>query len=138
MIDPLDLTGAVQTAVFAALSPVDGMPPVVSEVPIGEDDQPTYPIVLLGDDQVTEVGGKGSRLEQHDLAIHVVLQGATKKTARTLQELVRAALHDQPLPDQAGVLIDPLKFQNGNLVLLEDGTTYVGTQNFKTFAQPAG
>ncbi|MEG3144219.1 DUF3168 domain-containing protein [Sphingomonas sp. RT2P30] len=132
-----DLTGAVQRALFAALSPVGGLPPVYSEVPIGANDLPEYPFTLLGDDQVTEVGGKDASIEEHTVAIHVIYQSTTKLTVRAAQDLVKGALHLQPITAAGAKLSNPT-FQSGNLVLMDDGATYVGTQNFKLFAQPAG
>lgn len=131
-----DLAGALQVALFNALSAIDGMPPVVSEAPIDADDKPVFPFVLLGDHQITEVGGKGSRLEEHDVAIHFCDQETTKLAARAKMELIRGGLHEQPLTAAGAKLSDPT-FISANLMLMDDGSTYVGSQNFKVFAQPA-
>ena len=131
-----DLTGAVQLALDAALSVVPGLPPVVSEVPIDDKGQPIYPFTLLGDDQVTDVGGKHSRLERHEVAVHVCMQEVSKLEVRAKQELVRAALVDQPLTAPGAILSTPDQL-NMSTPLLEDGATYVGVNTFLIYAQPA-
>ena len=131
-----DLTGALQTAVYNKLRAVSGLPPVVSEVPIGADDQVIYPFVLLGDDQVTEIGTKDSQFEQHDFAVHVCMQSTTKLIVRGYQELVRAALHHQPITAPGAIISSPVA-QNASTPLLDDGATYIGSQTFQAFLQPA-
>ena len=131
-----DLAGAVQIALFTKLSAVQGLPPVVTEVPIDDRDQPIYPFILLGDDQVTDVSSKDGRIERHEPAIHVCMQSTTKLAVRAMQALVHAALHDQPIEAPGAVLSNP-KARNQSTPLLEDGATYVGSQIFLIFAQDA-
>lgn len=131
-----DLSGAVQIALFTALNAVGGLPQVVSEVPIDANDLPVYPFVLLGDDQEADVGGKDAIFGEHTVAIHVCYQSTTRLTVKAAQSLVKSALHLQPISATGAILSKPT-FLNGNLVLLDDGATYVGTQTFKIFAQPA-
>lgn len=129
-----DLAGAIQLALDAALSADPDLPQVVSEVPVNDQDQAVYPFVLLGDDQVTQIGSKTKRLERHEVAIHVCMQSTTKLQVRAAQELVRAALHDQPIAAAGAKLSNP-KISNQSTPLLEDGATYVGTQIFVVLAQ---
>lgn len=131
-----DLAGAVQTAIFNALSAITGLPPVVSETPTDGKNKVLYPFVLLGDDQVTDHGTKTQRFERHEVAVHVCVQGKPKLTVRGMQELVRAALHDQPITAPGAVLSKP-KALNSTTPLLDDGATYVGTTLFEIFAQDA-
>ena len=131
-----DLAGAVQIAIFDALSAVDGLPQVASETPIDGQDQVEYPFVLLGDDTVTQLGSKFTRLERHEVAIHVCAQSTTKLTVRGFQHLVRAALQDQEITAPGASLSRP-EALNQTTTLLDDGSTYVGTQLFVILAQDA-
>lgn len=129
-----DLTGAVQKGLFAKLSTVADLSPVVTEVPIDEQGRAIYPFTLLGDDQVTEIGAKGDRFERHEVAVHVCMQSVTKIVVRGKQELVRVALHDQPIAADGAILSEPQQLSL-NTPIMEDGATYVGTQIFLIFAQ---
>lgn len=131
-----DLAGAVQIAIYDALSQVADLPQVVSETPIDGQDQVQYPFVLLGDDTVTQLGTKDHRLERHEVSIHVCMQSTTKLNVRAAQELVRAALQDRPIAAAGAVLGKP-EALNQTTTLLEDGATYVGTQLFVILAQDA-
>ena len=129
-----DLAGALQIAMDAALSAVDGLPPVASETPINGQDQVDYPFVLLGDDLVRQIGSKTKRLERHEVSVHVCMQSTDKLTVRGNQELVRAALQDQPL-SAPGVKLSRPEAGEQTTTLLDDGSTYVGTQLFVILAQ---
>lgn len=132
-----DLAGAVQKALYDALSAVEGMPPVVSEPPVsssGDQEVVVYPFVLIGDDQIIGAGGKVGQFERHEPAIHVCMQSTTKLAVRAVQELVRATLHDRPIAADGASLSKP-KALNQNVATLEDGATQVGTQTFLIFAQ---
>jgi hypothetical protein len=132
-----DLAGAVQKAVFTKLSAVPGMPPVVTEPPVqasGDQEVVVYPFVLLGDDQITDHSPKSGRMERHEFAVHVCMQSVTKLQVRAIQELVRAALHNQPLAADGASLTNP-RALNMSTPLLDDGATYVGSQLFTLFAQ---
>ena len=131
-----DLAGAVQLAIFDALSAVNGLPPVVSEAPIDDQDQVEYPFVLLGDDTISQIGSKTSRLERHEVAIHVAMQSTTKLNVRAVQEMVRAALDGQPLT-AAGAALSKSEALSQTTSLLEDGATYLGSQLFVILAQEA-
>lgn len=131
-----DLAGALQKALFDKLSAVSGLPPVVSEVPVDDQGQPVYPFTLLGDDQVVDQGSKDGRLERHEVAIHVCEQSTTKLAVRSKQALVTATLDRQPLT-APGVLFSDPRQTSMNTPLLEDGATYVGTNTFEIWAQPA-
>lgn len=135
---PLGLAGELQKSLFERLSIVPGMPAVVTEAPTsseGDQEVIVYPFVLLGDDQVTDVGTKTRRLERHEVAIHVCMQSTTKIEVRAVQELVRATLDRQPLPSTNAKFSNP-RAPHMNTPLLEDGATYVGGQIFTCFAQP--
>lgn len=131
-----DLTGAVQLAIWAKLSAAEGLPPVVSEVPLDDSDQPVYPFILLGDDQVTNHGTKSHRLERHEVSIHTCFQSVPKLAVRTAQDLVRAALEDEPITSDGAVLSNP-QLITSSTPLLDDGATYVATTIFGIFAQDA-
>ena len=131
-----DLSGAVQVALFNALSAVAGLPPVVSETPINGQDQVVYPFILLGDDAVTQLGSKTERLERHEVSVHVCMQSTTKLIVRGIQEQVREALQFQPIAAPGAKLSAPEALhQIANL--LDDGATYVGSQLFVILAQDA-
>jgi len=132
-----DLTGATQKAIFQALSSVVGLPPVVSEVPVNNDGQATYPFTLLGEDQVTPLGAKGEQIEQHDFAVHICMQSTTKIVVKVMQEMVRARLVDGALIADDRAIFSRPELTSASAPLLEDGATYVGTQIFFIIAQPA-
>ncbi|WP_174286634.1 DUF3168 domain-containing protein [Sphingomonas bacterium] len=131
-----DLAGACQLAIYAALTAIDGLPPVVSEVPMNEQDQAVFPFILLGDDNVTQIGSKTHRVERHEVSIHVCMQSTSKLIVRGYQEQVRAALHDQPIAADGASLSNPVAL-NQNTPLLDDGATYVGSSIFAIIAQDA-
>ena len=130
----VDLTSALERAAFACLSAADLPAPVYTMVP--EDVSP--PLILLAEGSCEEIGGKSDRLEKHDLRIVCVTQGGSRGPLRLLMEAVRAALHDQPLPAQPGVVLSPPRLTTRDDHLEADGLTMVGDLHFLVFAQPAG
>ena len=126
----IDLSWAVQKAVFEALSAASvgivDLPNLTTNMP---DLQ-----VFFGEDAVQEIGSKDSRLERHDLTIHVMVTGSSRKPMRDAQEKIRAALHEQPIICTGTVLSPPvLQSANGQPT---EASTILGTQTFLIFAQP--
>jgi hypothetical protein len=85
---------------------------------------------------VQELGSKDSSLERHDPSIHVLVQGSSKAPMREIQAKIKAALNKQPISFAGAILSNP-EFQTGNGQQV-DASTYLGTQTFLIFAQPAG
>jgi hypothetical protein len=135
---PFDGAGLLQRALFTALSALD-IPQVVSAPPTtsqGGQEVVVYPFTLLGDDQVTDLGSKTRALERHDVAIHVCRQSSTILQVRADQAKIRAALDRQKI-EIAGAEISRTRAPHMSTPILEDGATYVGSQSFSCFVQPA-
>lgn len=131
-----DLAGALQRWLFTRLSAVAGLPPVVSEVPLDDEDQPIYPFVLLGDDKVSP--GSDSKLgllERHEFSVHVCMQSTTKLILRGFQQQVFDTL-SRARPIGGGAAFGRIRFVDASAQLLEDGATYVSNSLFAVLAQP--
>jgi hypothetical protein len=127
----IDLTDAVQKAVFDALASVTAAP-VYSVVPEGT--QPPY--IVIGDDTVDPtIGCKDGILESHTLRIVTVFAGASKRALSTAMNQVRTALVDAPLTFAGANLSSPVIVSSDDRVDPQSGE-FVGEQSFLIFAQP--
>jgi len=127
-----DLASAVQRAVYDALVGGVTLAAVHQHVPEGTPP----PVVIIGEGDFSEEGGKGERLERHEVMVLTVVRGPGKLPLRAVQEQVRAALHDRPLTAAGASLSSPSIVSTSDQ-LLEDGETYAGTQQFVIWAEPA-
>ena len=130
-----DLTTATQDAVFDVLdSPaMTALAKVFQHVP--ENTQP--PIVVVGDITVEPVGGKDGGLDRMTISVVTLYRGPKRARLYQMQAKVRDLLEGQALPPQVGVALSAPEFVSSDDEILEDGITYLGTQRFALFAQPA-
>jgi hypothetical protein len=131
-----DLKLAAQTAIVAKLSAtaaVTNLAPVYQHVP--DDTQP--PVVVIGDISAAPVGGKGGALDLLDVEIITMVRAPGREHLTPLRNAVRDALDEQALPTQAGVALSVPVFAGDEDTIEDDGNTYIGTQRFSLYVQPA-
>ena len=126
-----DLSGALQSGVYAALAAGVTSAPVKSSIK-AEDG---YPFVFIGEDVVEQIGAKGDRFERHSLTINTMDEGSSRRRLLAIQEEVRAALDGQALTAAGAILSSPvLETSHDGAV---DESTFLGAQTFTIFVQPA-
>ncbi len=130
MTDPVDLSWAVQTAVYQALT--EAGVPIVDTMAPGANVPAVQ--VYFGEISSTEIGSKDASVERCDLSIHVEVTGSSREPMRALQAKVKAALHDRPIT-AAGALLSATQLQNTSGQPTDIGTI-LGTQVFLVIAQP--
>jgi hypothetical protein len=129
-----DIPQAVQDAFFDALNDVSltNLSPVVQHVL--ENTQP--PLVVIGDINTSPFGGKDGGLDKVEVDVLSYFRGPNRKGLNEIQAAVRGRLDDQTIAATGYELSRPV-LVSSDTELLEDGETYVGTQHFELFAQPA-
>ena len=125
---------AVQDAVYNKLNDVSitGIAPLVQH--ILEDTQP--PLFVIGDISTEAFGGKDGGLDKVTFEVWTYSRKPNRTQLYTMQEAVRNRLDGQPVTVTGYLLSDPVEVISES-EMLEDGETYVGTQRYETFAQPA-
>jgi hypothetical protein len=134
MTEPVDLSWAVQKAIYDVIAPAVAPIAVVDSLP--DPENLPQAVVYFGDDPVQEIGSKDSSLERHDPSIHVLVQGSSKKPLRDLQAKIKAALDKKPISFTGAILSSP-EFQSSGGAQV-DVSMFLGTQSFTVFAQLAG
>ena len=129
-----DIPQAVQDAFYDALNDasVTDLAPVVQHVL--ENTQP--PLVVIGDINHTPVGGKDGGLDSVTVDVLSYFRGPNRKGLHAIQAAIRARLDDKTISAAGYELSRPMQMSSEG-ELLEDGETYVGTQRYELFAQPA-
>lgn len=130
---PIDLTDAVETAVYTSLAARVALPAKVFAV-VPETLQP--PLVVIAGSSVAIEGSKTQDFERHEVRIVSLVAGTSKRALFALMHQVREALHRQPIVFAGAELSDPLLLSSDDR-LDEDGATMIGEQAFLIFAQPA-
>jgi hypothetical protein len=138
----IDAATAVQDAVYTALNvpALTASAEVFAHVPEATDDSPLPdPFVLVGDISLEPQGGKDGGLDLATVEIIILRTQADRAALSILQAIVRSLLDGQPIAAAAeyGALLSPPVFLSSDGELLENGVTYMGTQQFQTFVQPA-
>ena len=138
----IDLLQCAQDAAFALALPLEqdadlaavlGAPAqVLQHVP--ENTQP--PIVIVGDLDTVNDGGKDDQLEQIRVQMQFVYRGPGRAPLLTMMNRARALIHDQRVTVEGGLL--HFKWVTGSAsIAAVDGITYAGLSEFDVFAQPA-
>lgn len=138
----IDLLQCAQDAAFSLLLPLEqdadlatilGAPAqVLQHVP--ENTQP--PIVIIGDLDTVNEGGKDDQLEQIGVQIQFVYRGPGRAPLLTMMKRARDLLHGQRVTVEGGHLAFTWKGGSASSAAA-DGITYAGISEFDVFAQPA-
>lgn len=126
------LADAVQAAMVARLKAGVTLGQVYSVVP----DKTLPPVVVIGEGQSEQIGGKGSDAERHDLVVRSIVAGTSKRDLFALMEQVKVALHNRPLALAGFVLSQCVLTSSGELRDLDEAAL-VGEQSFTVFVQRA-
>jgi hypothetical protein len=130
-----DLKLAAQDAIFDKLNgtgAITAIGPVWQHPPDGLEP----PYTLIGAMNATPFGGKDGGLDNIEVEILTVVRQPGREHLTPLMTAVRDALEGAALT-ATGVALSPPVFESDDDDLLDDGQTYVGTQRFSLFAQPA-
>lgn len=127
-----DILTATQNAFYAALNVVGvtALGTLVQHVP--EDSLP--PLIIVGDISLEPIGGKDGGLDRAKVEIVTISRAPKRAVLFAMQAAVRVALDGMPLT-ATGAIFSPAIMTASDGQLIEDGLTYVGTQQFETFVQ---
>ena len=130
----MDLKLAAQKGIFAALNvpALNALAKVFQHVP----DEREPPMTILGDMTATPIGGKGGGFDRIEFEVLTVVRRPGREFLRPPMALARELLEGKPLVAE-GAVISPPEFLSDDDEILEDGITYLGTQRFQVFVQPA-
>jgi hypothetical protein len=125
---------AVQNAIYDALNvpAVTSLAPVYQHVP--DNAQP--PLVIIDDLTQEPDGGKDGGLDRCTIDIVTVWRSSRRADLYGLMAAVRNAVEGASLPQTEAVMSAPI-FESADDDLGDDGVTYIGTQRFSLWAQPA-
>ena len=132
-------------AVFAALNgapaltAIIGASKVFDDVPVqGEPTSPTYPYVVIGDQQGTEAGTASTSAADMQITIDAWSRGAGKQQVLQMLDAIRDALDAGPenksFATATGVLVY-LNYLSHETVRGADGETYSGVIRFRGYYQ---
>jgi hypothetical protein len=131
----IDLRTATQRAFVQALGvpAVTGLAPVLQHVP--ENTQP--PMAIVADVVAEAVGGKDGGLDRMTVEVLTAVREPRREALYALMAAVADTIDGKALPAQAGATLSVPTLESSDDEILEDGKTYMGTQRFTLFAQPA-
>ena len=131
----IDIPTAVQDAFFKALdvNAVTNLAPVVQHVL--ENTQP--PLVVIADINPVPWGGKDGGLDKVHVSVLSYFRGPNRRGLHAIQAAIKSVLDDQTLTVVGQYELSRPMQMASETELLEDGETYVGTQRYELFAQPA-
>jgi hypothetical protein len=130
----IDAATAVATALYTALNvtAVTNLAPVWQNPPEGTDP----PVVVIGNIDLEPIGGKDGGLDKATADILTFIRQPDQTSLFALQTAVRTQLDGQTITATGAALSQPLQ-TSSEVALMEDGETYMGTQRFEIFVQPA-
>jgi hypothetical protein len=130
----IDAATAVQEALYAALnvSAVTALAPVWQNPPEGTDP----PVVVIGYISLEPIGGKDGGLDKATVDVLTFVREPDQTNLFALQSAVRDQLDGQSIASTGALLSRPVQ-TTSEVELMDDGETYLGTQRFETFVQPA-
>lgn len=138
----IDLLQCAQDAAFSMLLPLEqdadltailGAPVrVLQHVP--ENTQP--PMIIIGDLDTSNEGGKDDQLENVGVQIQFVYRGPGRAPLLTMMSRGRDLLHKQRVTVE-GSLLAWTWVRGSASSAATDGITYAGISEFDVFAQPA-
>jgi hypothetical protein len=130
----IDAATAVATALYTALNvtAVTNLAAVWQNPPEGTDP----PVVVIGNIDLEPIGGKDGGLDKATADILTFIRQPDQTILFALQTAVRTQLDGQTITATGAALSQPLQ-TSSEVALMEDGETYMGTQRFEIFVQPA-
>ena len=126
-----DLCDAVQTAIFNRLTAGVTRAGVYPVVPAAAKP----PHVVVRESQSSQIGGKGSDAERHDVPVAYIVAGTSKRALFLLMQQGKTALHDQVLT-AAGFSLSRAELTSSSEFRDAELGYLVGIQNYTVFAQP--
>lgn len=98
----------------------------------------TYPLIIIGQDQVTDGQAECSEdcLEIYT-QIDVWSEAVGKTEAKRIMGAIKRALHEIPFADRDGFSIQEILFDNSTIVMDEDGITTHGVLMFRALIETA-
>ncbi len=129
----LALQQAIYTTLIAssALTTALGGPRIHDDVP-----QPAaFPYVSFGPSTTADADTASERADLHTLTLHIWSRARGRKETHILIDLVRTALHDQPLT-LAGHRLINLRHTQTDTRRLTDGETLHSTLRFRAVTEP--
>lgn len=130
----IDAATAVQLAFYTALNvpAVTDLAPVWQNPPEGTNP----PVVVIGNVSLEPIGGKDGGLDRATVDVLTFIRQPDQTVLFALQAAVRDQLDGQPVSASGALLSDPV-MNSSEIDMMDDGETYMGTQRFETFVQPA-
>ena len=130
----IDAATAVQEALFAALNvtAVTDLAPVWQNPPEGTNP----PVVVIGNISLEPVGGKDGDLDRATADVLTFIRQPDQTVLFALQAAVRSQVDGQALTASGALLSAPV-MTSSEVEMMDDGETYMGTQRFDIFVQPA-
>jgi len=98
----------------------------------------TYPLIVIGQDQVTDGMAECATdcLEIYT-QIDVWSEEVGKTQAKRIMGAIKRALHEVPIADRDGFAIQEILFDNSTIVMEEDGITTHGVLFFRALVETA-
>jgi hypothetical protein len=127
-----NLADAVQAAMFTRLAAGVTLGTAYTVVPDAVDP----PLVVIGDSQAEQIGGKASDAERHDVPVRCIVTGTSKRALFALMQQAKTALHNQPLT-AAGFSLSRAVMTGSNDYRDAETGLLVGILNFSVVVQPA-
>ncbi|HEX2594803.1 MAG TPA: DUF3168 domain-containing protein [Rhizomicrobium sp.] len=132
-----DMMQATQDAVFAALDAAHkAVNPSLATVRQHVPENTLPPLVIVGDMDAENVGGKGERTDKIVIDVVSIYRGTARRGLLAIMAINRDALEDQEISAPGAAFSTP-RFLSANTALGEDGATYAGVQQFEIYAEPA-
>lgn len=130
----IDAATAVQEALFTALNvtAVTNLAPVWQNPPEGTNP----PVVVIGNVELEPIGGKDGGLDKATADVLTFIRQPDQTILFALQNAVRTQVDGQALTATGAILSRPL-MTSSESDMMDDGETYMGTQRFEIFVQPA-
>lgn len=102
---------------------------------VPEDADP--PIVVIDEMSATPAGGKGDRFDLIEVSILTIVRRPGREFVTPTMAAVRDTIEGAALANVEGVELSKPVWLSDDDEELPDGQTYLGTQRFSLFAQPA-
>jgi hypothetical protein len=131
----IDLTTAVQNAVFAALKAHVPAQLGGAHDHVKQDTPP--PFNKIGAIEVANEGGKGEQRERFVIEVHSIHRGNSRAPLLAQAHAVRVALHDRELAAPGVAFSTPNWIDGAISDAGADGVTYAAINTFEVFAEPA-
>lgn len=99
---------------------------------------PTYPLIMIGQDQVTDgLADCAEDCLEIYTQIDVWSEAVGKTEAKRIMGAIKRALHDLVIADRDGFAVQELRFDNSTIVMEDDGITTHGVLFFRALVETA-